>query len=468
MQRLNIGQTRTPVPFDRSTSQGGKTVTPSASPDNATPERVSCDCRRQSQIALVILTISFLKCEQQIDISSVLSPTVVGIYFFEVQLENTSMVIEKRYSQFYFLDNYLHLKLPKKVMPTLPPKEILHSGSHPDVIHRRSKELSKYLETIVKIPGVLKDTVVVEWFMQPPDKHIVGFSKQRKAGYLSIEGSFFKNWKRRYAVLAKNVIALFKTAKDLLVYEDPIEVFCIRNCTIAPVLDKGPNVMTLSRNNMTLCSLYVENDDDFLSWLSAIQTDINVAKGRSTPLCTRMKVIPPNAKKKTSTTLAIASFSALSVNDSPRKKTGKRLSRMFDTDVCSSYESVINALYERFRNEMNTIYPVYLEDRKEMKEEHCKFFEEIRGLQLSDFLEGNKLEDTFQKLLVVSKLYTNLGGVQKITWLFINIHKMYRMYCGCGFDALEQFQEFRATNSTQSIDSSFVIYSNKYINKYRN
>ena len=43
---------------------------------------------------------------------------------------------------------------------------------------------------------------------------------------------------------------------DLLVYTEPQEVYCLKGCNVKPLLDKGPNVMVISRNNMTLCNLY--------------------------------------------------------------------------------------------------------------------------------------------------------------------------------------------------------------------
>ena len=80
------------------------------SPRNTINERISVEVSRVSVNQLNIQHISFLKCELQIDISSILSPSVVGMYFFSVQFENTQKVIQKRYSQFYFLDNYIHSK----------------------------------------------------------------------------------------------------------------------------------------------------------------------------------------------------------------------------------------------------------------------------------------------------------------------------------------------------------------------
>ncbi|EKE41510.1 hypothetical protein ENUP19_0297G0025 [Entamoeba nuttalli] len=443
------------APFDRSNKT--KTATPSVSPDNTLRERVSCDVRRVNQTALNVISITFLKCELQIDISSIFSPGVVGMYFFNVQYDTHTSAIQKRYSQFYFLDNYLHMKYPKIKLPSLPPKEILHSGSHPDVIHKRSKELSNYLENVVKLPNILNDMVVIEWFTQPPDHHLISFSKQKKAGYVFKESSVFKRWKKRYCVLASNVIALFENAKDLLVYEDPIDVYCLKGCNVKPVLDKGPNVMTISRNNLTLCCLYVENDDDFLGWLSSIQdTTLIRSKISEQPIRTKLKITNHSTKPRTRpmSPLTLASTTMKRATET------KRFSRIYDNDASNTYKNIITMIYERFRNEMNEIFPYFLVDCKEIKPEHFSFFEELRSLQLNDFLEGKKVEDMFQKLLVISKEYTTSASVQRITWVYINIHKLYKLYCFEGHTAIQQLQEKQTIPRlipTSAIDSSKLL-----------
>ena len=269
MSKRNELPSRIRVSENHNISIKRQNSTESRSPRYKQNERMSVDVSRYIENQLSIQYISFLKCELQIDVSSILSPSVVGMYFFSIQYEHSQRVIQKRYSQFYFLDNYLHSKYSRLKLPSLPPKEILHSGSHPDVIHKRSKELSMYLEEVIKLPNLLTDNILIDWFTVQNDTNLISFSKQRKAGYVEKEGNFIKTWKRRYCVLAPKVIALFKNAKDLIVYADPIDVYCLKDCVVRPAVDKGINIMTISRNNSTLCCLRVEKDDDFLRWLNA-------------------------------------------------------------------------------------------------------------------------------------------------------------------------------------------------------
>ncbi|ELP85563.1 serine/threonine protein kinase, partial [Entamoeba invadens IP1] len=445
---------------------------PTLSPD--TEIRQSYEVHRNMPAALQVVSVSFLKCELQIDTSSVFSPSVVGMYFFTLQYESGYAVIQKRYSQFYFLDNYLQSKLPKKTLPSLPPKELLHSGSHPDVIHRRSKDLSTYIEKVIKIPHVMEDTVVVEWFQQPADRHLVSFSKQRKAGYVMKEGSFLVKWKRRYCVLAPNVIALFNCAKDLLVYQDPLDVYCLKGCTVKPVLDKGPNVMTISRNNLTLCTLLVENDNDFLIWLGAIQEMTTQRQLVDSPKRTQLFPIKTShGRTKTSATPTLQftlTLSPSSVKESSLKKTQMKNSyerEMKETKFCEIentntamvFEKIVKTIFRRYKSEMNAVFTHYQFEPGTITEEHLKFFEEIKSLQLIDFMEGKRVEEVFQKLLSVSKEYSNNVTVQKILWVFINVHMLLKRSSNEGRSEMEQLQTLKTMSNLihTSVDSTKML-----------
>ena len=417
----------------------------SRSPRNVINERISVDVSRVSVNQLNIQHISFLKCELQIDISTILSPSVVGMYFFSVQFENTQRVIQKRYSQFYFLDNYIHSKYNRLKLPTLPPKEILHSGSHPDVIHKRSKDLSIYLEQVIRRQELLTDNIVIDWFTDKQDINLVSFSKQRKAGYVEKEGNFFKSWKRRYCVLAPKVIALFENAKDLIVYADPIDVYCLKDCVVRPAVDKGVNIMTISRNNSTLCCLRVEKDEDFLRWLNAIQEIIMTDKKND------RKTLPDHKLERFKKSISPRSTKIL--NEQPKRveietdkipqslsssETGSiqnsllnshRSSSDYETELFDQYEGMFRKIYETYKTEMSVFKDNLLNDCKEIDQEDFEFFKRLRSLPFEVFKDVDEIDDLYEQLIERTKKYSECTIIQKLTWVFINIYKLYQVYC---------------------------------------
>ncbi|KAL7717246.1 non-specific serine/threonine protein kinase [Entamoeba marina] len=431
-----------------------KTPSPSASPNRFKMVRCSCDVSRECSQQLIIQNISFIKCELQVDITSITSPSVVGVYFFNVQLETYTLTLQRRYTHFAFLDNFLKQLFPNIKLPHLPPKEILRSGSHPDVIHKRSKELSQYLQVVVQIPNILTHSIISDWFIQQPDESLVSFSKQMKTGYVLQESNVLKKWKKRYCVLSPNVLALFKCAKDLLMYEDPTTVICLTGCKVSPILDKGFNILGVSRSNDNLLYLKIEDDDEFLKWLTAIADSISIAP-----------TTEKKSKKLHLKRLSHRKSSQRSGGPSPRSQvsssiststTEKRYSRVYFSSVIELYQKEIFDIYQRFQKEMNKLYPSLLEECNQTEFPHLEFFEELKNLDESNFFNDD-LEKYYQQLLVISKEYNTYVSIQKVTWMFINLYKYYKHFVVNGDSKLQSLQNCYHCSSPRVISSKQLV-----------
>ncbi|KAL7714799.1 non-specific serine/threonine protein kinase [Entamoeba marina] len=393
--------------------------------------------------------ITFIKCEQQVDVTTIATPNVVGVYFFNVQFGKKTVNLQRRFSHFRFLDHFLRTQYSSLTLDKLPTKAVIKNSSHPDIIQKRSIELLSYLKSVIKNPFVFENTVVSEWFSQPPDDSLVSFTTQKKSGYLFQESPLLKNWKKRYCVLTPDVLALFKCAKDLLMYGNPTTVICLNDCTVRPVFERGFNILSIKRNGMTLAFLKAESSEDFASWISYI-TDV---------ITSMPEFVKKQRISSLNTSIRKSTNCPATYNDPPIPRSllpplniSKQHHFSHVPKESNTHNSELLNVYHNFQSEINFLYPSLLKECSETEFPHLGFFEELKNLEETDFLKCD-LEKYYQKLLVISKEYNTYVSIQKVTWMFINLYKYYKHFTVNGDSKLQTLQECHVS-TTPRINSS--------------